>query len=168
MGTPVAGRDQLETEGLIGFFVNTLVLRADLAGEPTFAELLGRVREVALAAYAHQELPFEKLVEELQPGRDLGVSPLFQVSFALDAEAPPALRLGEVAGSLWPPAAGDGEVRPQPDAAGWRERRLAGTFGFRADLFDGATIERLAGHFARLLAGAVADAGAAAVASCRC
>ena len=97
VGTPVAGRSQLQTENLIGFFVNTLVLRTDLSGEPSFGELLGRVREVALAAYGHQELPFEKLVEELQPRRDLGVSPLFQVSFVLDAEAPPSLRLGDLA-----------------------------------------------------------------------
>ncbi len=155
VGTPVAGRNQLQTENLIGFFVNTLVMRTDLSAEPSFEELLGRVREVALAAYAHQDVPFEKLVEELAPRRDLGVSPLFQVSFALDAEAPPSLRLGEVAGSLWPPVA-ETEKFDLSLTLGLAGQALAGTFGFRSELFDGATIERLAGHFGRLLAGAVA------------
>ena len=90
VGTPVAGRNRPETEGLIGCFVNSLVLRTDLSGDPSFQELMGRVREVCLGAYANQDLPFEKLLEEIRPKRDLSRSPLYQVLFAYQNVTPPS------------------------------------------------------------------------------
>ena len=95
-GTPVAGRDRLETEPLIGFFINTLVIRTDLGGDPTFGELLGRVREVVLGAQQHQNLPFEKLVDDLQVERSLDHTPLFQVLFVLQNAGQETLELPDV------------------------------------------------------------------------
>ena len=92
VGTPVANRDRAETEDLIGFFVNTLVMRADLSGDPSFAGLLGRVRAMALEAYAHQDLPFEQLVDELVTDRDRSRTPLFQVLFSYCAGGRPGRR----------------------------------------------------------------------------
>jgi len=158
VGTPVAGRSRAETEGLIGFFVNTLVLRGDYAGAPSFDEALARTRESCLGAYTHDELPFEKLVHELQPARDLTRSPFFQVMFLLEpatavlgggaAAAPDGLAIQPFA-----PAGGAGEARFDlllaaiPAAGG-----LAVRLEYAASLFDGSTAERLLDRYARLLA----------------
>ncbi|MCP4662996.1 MAG: AMP-binding protein, partial [bacterium] len=162
VGTPVANRNRAETEGLIGFFVNTLVLRADLSGapaapEPTFAQLLTRVRDVALDAYAHQDLPFEKLVEELEPKRNLGQNPLFQVLFAL-YYAPAAIReLGPGLRVELEGVAGDQAKFDLTLSLTVAEERLTNGLEYNTDLFDLTTIRRLAGHLEILLAGAVAD-----------
>jgi amino acid adenylation domain-containing protein len=149
VGTPVANRDRAEVEGLVGFFVNTLVLRASLAGDPGFAELLARVRASALEAYAHQDLPFEKLVAELSPERDLSRQPIFQVSVSVQEERRPQLNLGPgLATTL-------SEVRiptSKFDLSLHLGRELA-QVEYASDLFDAATIDRFLGWFRTLLAG---------------
>jgi amino acid adenylation domain-containing protein len=158
IGTPVAGRDRVELEGLIGVFLNNLVLRVSLAGEPGLRELLQRVRETVLGAFAHQEVPFERLVDELRPGRDPSRTPLFQVMF-VGQNAPllplalPGLRL-----RLRPrevdlgTARFDLAVSMAPVDGGW-----SGTWKFSTDLFDAATVARLASHLENLLAAALAE-----------
>ena len=156
VGTPIANRTRAEIEGLIGFFVNTLVLRTDLSGDPSFRELLRRVREVALGAYAHQDLPFEMLVDELQPARDMSHSPLFQVMFVLQNAPVQALELSEL--TLSPVETENGIAKF--DLTLMMEERpegLQGTVEYNTDLFDAATIERMVGHFQTLLEGIVAD-----------
>ncbi|HYO14950.1 MAG TPA: condensation domain-containing protein, partial [Thermoanaerobaculia bacterium] len=155
VGTPVAGRDRTEVEGLIGFFVNTLVIRADLSGDLTFRELLVRTRTVALGSLAHQQVPFEKLVEELSPERSLSHTPLFQVLFALQ-NAPGSTRT--ISGLTFLPF----EATPETasfeltlslmDVGG----RLAGTLEYKTDLFERTTILRLLSGLRELLAGAAA------------
>ncbi len=154
VGTPIAGRDRAQLEGLIGFFVNTLVLRTDLSDDPTVLDLIARVRETALGAYAHAELPFEMLVEELHPERDLSRNPLFQVTFQLFAtsrgqdgavKTPPVdVKRGtapfDLSLSLWESSAG-----------------LHGVLEYSTDLYDRARMERLVEHLQTLLAGMVAQ-----------
>ncbi|HTE55678.1 MAG TPA: amino acid adenylation domain-containing protein [Kofleriaceae bacterium] len=155
IGTPVAGRTRVELEPLIGFFANTLVLRADLSGDPTFVELLARVRRGALDAYAHQDLPFERLVEELAPRRDLGRQPLFQAMFALQNAPSSAVELPGVRLAPLPVETATAKFDLSLEVTGAAEG-LRATFEYRTDLFDADRIERMAGHFVTLLEGIAA------------
>jgi amino acid adenylation domain-containing protein len=157
VGTPIAGRTQRVSEELIGLFVNMLALRTDLRGDPTFRGLLGRVREVSLGAYAHQELPFEKLVAELQPVRDLSRQPLFQVLFGL--QNVPRERL-ELPGLMLRRLAAE-HVTAKFDLSlhmVQTQAELRGAVEYATDLFDGGTIDRLVGHLTTLLEAIAADA----------
>ena len=163
VGTPVANRNRTELEPLIGFFVNTLVLRTDVSGDPTFRELLGRVREVTLGAFAHQDVPFEMLVQELQPERDTSRTPLFQVMFSLQNAPLPSLRMGDIGISLL-----DEETEVSPfdlsfDVTEQADGMLC-ILEYNTDLFDSATIKRMLKHFAVLLDAAVTDPSASLVA----
>ncbi len=156
VGTPIANRDRLEIEGLIGFFVNTLVLCTDLSGNPSFQQLLSRVRQVTLQAYAHPDLPFEELVKALQPQRNLSHTPLFQVMFVLQ-NAP--ISEVEFAGLTISPLPVEGATAKfdltlsmQNTATG-----VVGVWEYNPDLFDASTIERMSGHFQTLLEGIVAN-----------
>ncbi|HKH45336.1 MAG TPA: amino acid adenylation domain-containing protein, partial [Thermoanaerobaculia bacterium] len=154
VGSPVASRDREELEGLIGFFLNTLVLRGDLSGDPSFRELLGRARETALGAYAHQDVPFERLVDELQPERDLSRAPLFQVMLVLQ-NAPMAPLVLE--GLTLSPFAVEVDTAKFDLTLSLEETAhgLAASLEYRTDLFDASTADRLLDRFGRLLAGAV-------------
>lgn len=156
VGTDVANRKQAETEGLIGFFVNLLVLRTNLGGYPSFWELLQRVREVALQAYAHQDLPFEKLVEELQPERHLRYSPLFQVLFVMQNVPTQKLELPGL--TLLPLEIKDRTAKF--DLALFvseTEQGIVGNCHYNTDLFEATTIAKMMGHFEALLHSIVAQ-----------
>src|SRR6185369_4402792 len=154
VGTPIAGRTRAEEEVLIGLFVNTLALRVDLSGEPTFREVLARVRETCLGAYAHQEIPFEKLVQELRPERSLRHSPLFQVFFQLNAPRE----------SLALSGLNSKRFKAQNETAKFdltlvlneTADGLAGSLEYSTDLFDPATASRIIANFSTLLSAAVA------------
>ncbi len=158
-GTHVAGRDRLESEDLIGFFVNTVVIRADLDGDPSGRELIARVREGILGAFAHQDLPFEKLVEALNPARDLRRSPLFQAAFTLQNLPGEELRL---------PGLEAEPLEVSPDTAPYELSLtlsetgpgVTGALRYNTALFAEPTIRRLAGWYERLLSALVADPGA--------
>ena len=151
IGVPIAGRRQVETEQLIGFFINTLVMRTDLSGEPSFRELLGRVREVAVGAYAHQELPFERIVEELQPERNAGSQPFFNVMFVyqnMPASSSHPLRgltMSEVEMSE------ETAVRSDIDFYLWEGETVRGSFVYSTDLFDESTIAQMSSRLVELL-----------------
>jgi amino acid adenylation domain-containing protein len=156
IGTPISGRNRTEIEGSIGCFINTLALRTNLEHNPSFQELLSRVQQVALAAYAHQDLPFEKLIEELNPARDLSRSPLFQAMFIFennprDNWALPGLAITPIA---LPSTISNFDITLdlQATATG-----IKGGIEYNTDLFDATTIERMIGHFQILLAGIVAN-----------
>ncbi|GAX45461.1 amino acid adenylation [Tolypothrix sp. NIES-4075] len=156
VGTPIANRDRSEIEGLIGFFVNTLVMRSNLAGNPSFSELLDRVREMAMRAYTHQHLPFEMLVEALQPERDLGHTPLFQVIFMLQNATRQELELAGLTVSSLPVESKTAKVDLGLSMENTTQG-LVGVWEYNTDLFDASTIERMTGHFVTLLEGIVAN-----------
>jgi non-ribosomal peptide synthetase component F len=156
LGTPIAGRERAEIKGLIGFFLNTLVLRTDLSGNPTFDELLERVRQTTVGAYAHQDLPFEKLLEELQPKRDLSRTPLFQVFFNMLNLLGQEIRLPGLSVELLTPR----EVGAKFDLTLYvRElnQRLVIDTVFKADLFSPTRIAEMMRQFEHLLSQAVAN-----------
>ncbi|WP_437733786.1 amino acid adenylation domain-containing protein [Sorangium sp. So ce1335] len=158
VGTPVAGRNRMELEGLIGMFVNTLVLRTDLSGAPSFEELLSRVREVALGAFEHQDVPFDQVVDVLQPPRDLSRSPLFQVAFALQNAPLPPLVLEELTLSplIADSATSKVDLSLMLAEAG---EGMQGWLEYNTDLFDGETVERMAKRYLTLLESAARDPG---------
>lgn len=158
VGTPISGR-QAETEGVVGPFADTLVLRADVSGNPTFRELIARVRRTCVDAFAHQELPFAQLVEALQPERDFSRNPLVQVLFAFEAASwhpSPMWRMGEL--EITPmrvergTTTADLSINLREEVAG-----LVGEIVYNSDLFSEETISRLAEHYCTLLQGSVAN-----------
>ncbi|HWE61028.1 MAG TPA: amino acid adenylation domain-containing protein, partial [Chloroflexota bacterium] len=155
VGSFIAGRTRAETEGLIGFFINNIALRTDLSGDPPFRELLGRVRDVTLAAYAYQEVPFEAVVQALQPVRDARHSPLFQVILVLQNMPAPAVALPEL---IVRPVSVESQ-RSNFDLTLWLAEapdQLMGSLQYSTALFDASTIEWMVAHLCALLAGIVA------------
>src|ERR1700681_2518405 len=160
VGAPIANRTRPEVEDLIGFFVNTLVLRADISPECKFRELIRRVRSAAIEAYAHQDLPFEKLVRELQPERQVAYNPLFQVMFAYQTAGPAessAIAEAESASSSVPKVVVGTAKFDLTLFVMDAGRSLAGAIEYNTDLFDAVRIERMIAHLTRLLEGIASD-----------
>jgi amino acid adenylation domain-containing protein/non-ribosomal peptide synthase protein (TIGR01720 family) len=158
VGTPMLNRTKVEAEGLIGFFVNTLVIRTPLTGELSFQEALAKVRETCLAAYAHQDMPFERLVQELEPERDLSRTPLFQAMFTFQNAAKDTMTLPGL--TLRTGGLESGTTKFDLTLSmGEGQKGLSGYFEYSTDLFDPSTIERMIGHLGRLFAGIGKDAG---------
>ena len=150
VGTPIAGRNRQELEGLIGFFINTLVMRADFSDDLSFRQLLAEVKETALSAYAHQEFPFDKLVEELQPQRDLSYMPIIQAMFALQNTPDESIELAGL--TITPVNIESGTTQFDLSLNVWeRGPALKGYLSYRSDLFDTTTIKRMLAHFQTLL-----------------
>ena len=160
VGTAVTQRDRPELEPLIGFFVNAIPLRTSLDGNPTFCELLGRIRETALDGYDHGGVPFEVLVETLQPDRDPSQNPLFQVMFELPTDPRPVLKLDELqpAPILGPLELNSGTTKSDMSLYMWEESHaMVAAIEFRTELFDAATIQRMLANFEVLLESCAAD-----------
>ncbi|MBW4573676.1 MAG: amino acid adenylation domain-containing protein [Aphanothece sp. CMT-3BRIN-NPC111] len=172
IGSPIAGRNQPEVEGLIGFFINNLVLRTNLSGNPSFTELLGRVRQTALDAYSHQDVPYAKLVEEIGLARDLSQSPLFQVMFGFQNTPNAVLELPGLALSGYPHGVTKSELLLSSYKLAFDDSQakfdlsvllkeedgmVEGTIEYNTDLFEQNTIARLVGHFQTLVEGIVTD-----------
>jgi amino acid adenylation domain-containing protein len=155
VGSPIANRNRAETEPLIGFFVNTLVLRTDLSGDPSFSDLLQRVRETALEAYAHQDLPFELLVEELQPSREANRSPLFQIAFVLQNAPMPPLHLLGLTITLLPLENGTAKFDLTLTLRESENGELTAGLEYNTDIFKRATARRMLAHYEVLLKGVV-------------
>ncbi|HKG23082.1 MAG TPA: condensation domain-containing protein, partial [Blastocatellia bacterium] len=156
VGTPMACRNRREIEGLIGFFVNTLVMRTELSGNPSFSDVVARVRDAALGAHAHQDLPLEKLVEQLQPGRSLNRQPLFQVVFSLQNAPMPDVKLSGLSMKMLETQRSTSKfdlllfVRESDEG-------LACSMEYDTDLFDSDTIRRMLSHFQTLLESVIRD-----------
>ncbi len=158
VGSPIANRNHSEIEGLIGCFVNTLVLRTDLSGNPTFREVMSRVREMALEAYANQDLPFESLVERLHPVRSQNYNPIFQVVFIFQNAPMPVLKAGELSISPFEIDSGTAKFDLTINLAESTEG-ISGWIEYATDLFAPEAIDRLRDHYMALLEGIVANPG---------
>ena len=156
IGTAIANRNRMETEGIIGFFVNTLALRVQCEGEMRYGELLERVKDVTLEAYGHQDIPFEKVVQELGVGRELSRNPLFEVMFVLQNAPQERMRMAGLEVTLeevdTETAKFDLNLVLMKEAG-----KLGGHLQYNADLFEAETIARMVGHYTQLLGSIVAN-----------
>ena len=157
VGSPLAGRDCAETEELVGFFINTVLMRTDLSGDPTVKELLTRVRDMSLGAFEHREMPYERLVEELQPARNLSFDPICQVYFALQNMPTAPLKLSGINLSIAPVYTGTAKSDLTVWAIEQADGALEVTAEYALDLFNGETIQRFLGHFQTVLEGIAAN-----------
>ncbi|NEP33691.1 amino acid adenylation domain-containing protein [Moorena sp. SIO3B2] len=158
VGSPIANRNRSEIEGLIGFFVNSLVMYTDLGGDPSFTEVLNRVKQTALEAYGHQDIPFEKLVEELQPERSLSQSPLFQVMFAVQQSEilKPSFSLPNLEVGWYEEVEAEMTVRTDMELHLWPVgEEIKGFCAYNRDLFEPQTISRMVSHYENLLSALV-------------